>query len=299
MQATLSNIIVNLASEGFLKITGPDAKKLLQGQLTCDLETITPTHSSLAGLCNPQGRLISLFRLFMVEEAYYLQMPKNLLPITLSRLQKYAVFYKVTLQDESNLLRKLGLINPETTPPLTLPQNVNEVSYHQGITAIRLPDPLPRYELIGQINTMTTLEKNLSEWTALGDENQWKYRNICTNIPTVYAETSEKFLPHDLQLHKLDAISFEKGCYTGQEIIARMQYLGKSKNALFRAKAETKQLPAPGTAIYTETGASGAIVDCCQIDYNTLEMLIMAPESKAESLFLDTARTIALTISKG
>jgi folate-binding Fe-S cluster repair protein YgfZ len=91
-------------NQGTLKISGPDAKTLLQGQLTYDVEKITPTHSSLSAFCNPQGRVISLFTLSIIENDYYLTMPADLIPITINKLQKYAIFYKVTLTDITDTL---------------------------------------------------------------------------------------------------------------------------------------------------------------------------------------------------
>jgi folate-binding Fe-S cluster repair protein YgfZ len=96
------NTIINLRHLGHLCISGPDAKKFLQGQLTCNLDEITPTNSTLGAHCNPQGRVISLFRLFIFLDNYYLQMPREMIPIAQKALQKYAVFFKVKLSDASD-----------------------------------------------------------------------------------------------------------------------------------------------------------------------------------------------------
>jgi len=195
--------------QGLLKIAGIDAQKLLQGQLTCDITEITPTESRWGAHCNPQGRIISLFKIFRIDTDYYLQMPKSLLPIALKALQKYAVFYKTTLTDISDL-------HPELIKPT---------------------DP---------------------------------------NIPAIYPETSEKFLPHELNLHLMDAISFDKGCYTGQEIIARMHYLGKLKTHLSQIKLQLKNPPERGTLLENY----GQVVDYNQIDYNTYEIFTVTQAKK-------------------
>lgn len=259
-QTKTNHIIVNLVSQGFLQVSGQDAKKLLQGQLTCDLEKITPSQSSLAAHCNPKGRVISFFRIFMIQNDYYLQMPKNLLPIALAALQKYAVFYKVSLTDASTLLQKIGISgNPPTITP--------------DLTSIAIPGN--RYEIIGSPTTISKLWDKLTLTAQIASETNWKHLDIAAHIPTIYPETSEKFLPHELQLHLLNAISFDKGCYTGQEIIARMQYLGKLKNHLYRTEIKADSPPQPGAEIMTESGSNGHIVDCCQIDYNTFEVLLI------------------------
>jgi len=262
-----ASIIVNLTSQGFLKVSGSDAKKLLQGQLTCDLEKITPTQSSFGAHCNHKGRIISFFRLLMIDNDYYLQMPKNLLPLALAALQKYAVFYKVTLTDASTALQKIGYKHNlfDKNSPL-----------FQDITMVELSSD--RYEIIGQPTSIKKIWDSLAEFTAIATEDIWKYHDICAKIPSIYPETSEQFLPHELQLPFLNAVSFEKGCYTGQEIVARMHYLGKSKNHLYRTHIKLDSPPKLGGTFLTESGNSGHIVDYCQIDYNTFEILFIAPE---------------------
>ncbi len=192
---------VNLPSQGLLKVSGPDAEKLLQGQLTCDV-TKTPC---LGAHCNPQGRVISLFWLFTEGCDFYLKMPKTLLPIALKALQKYAVFFKVSLEINDSL-------------------------------------------------------------EASGSDEEWKLFNIVSNIPTIYPESSEKFLPHDLNLPELGGVSFDKGCYTGQEIIARMQYKAKLKNHLTHTRIQSENTPVIG---------EDNVVDFVQIDYNTYEVLMI------------------------
>lgn len=290
-----TNILIDLASNGFLIVSGVDAKKLLQGQLTCDLEKITPTKSALGALCNPQGRVISLFRLFMIGSDYYLQMPKDLLLTTSKALQKYAVFYKVTLTI-SPTLQTIGLSGSNLLTNLPfLPKNSDEVMHQDDITIIRLPGNLIRYEMIGEPSSIKKQWGNLLKLTQPAPENTWKHCNIRTGIPSIYSETSEKFLPHEIQLDKLNAISFEKGCYTGQEIIARMHYLGKLKNRLYRARVQSSHTPQYGDPIYAEQARGGYIVDYCQIDPTTLELLVITQESPSP-LFLEAEKINALEI---
>lgn len=201
---------------GLLQISGKDAKKFLQGQLTCNLDEITSTRSLRGAHCNPQGRIISLFTISLSGEDYDLQMPRELVPIALKALQKYAVFFKVSLTDVS-----------ETLQPSYLDK---EQAIRQGIAEI-------------------------------------------------YPETSGKFLPHELNLPELGAVSFNKGCYTGQEIIARMHYRGKLKNHLYYAKIQTSLPILRGNDIYLQGKSKGSIVDYCQIAYNTYELLVIADEN--------------------
>jgi hypothetical protein len=206
-------------NSGFLAVAGEEAKKFLQGQLTCNMDDVTSSESHLGAHCNPEGRVISLFRIFLHNDQYYLHMPRDLVPIAKNALQKYAVFFKVILTDASD-------------------------------TPVKTSEPL---------------------------------MDISNGIPAIYPETSEKFLPHDLNLPALGAISFNKGCYTGQEIIARMQYRGKLKNHLYQATVRTPLSVARGADIYLEGKSSGNIVDFLQIENNYYELLVIARDNDVET----------------
>ncbi len=211
---------------GLLKVSGSDAQKLLQGQLTCDVNDVTPTQPQLGAHCNPQGRIISLFYLFNDQGDYYLQMPRDMLDIALKALKKYAVFFKVELTDASN----------ESSIPGSLP---------------------------------TFLENG---------------------VAMIYPETSGMFLPHELNLPQLNGVNFKKGCFTGQEIIARMQYRGKLKNKLHTATCEKETL-VRGSDIYHEKGIAGKIVD-----YVGSTLLILTNDTK-QPLFLDEACTQPIQVN--
>jgi len=262
--------LTSLEHLGLLSVSGQDAKKFLQGQLTCNMDEITPSVAHLAAHCNPQGRIISLFRIFIHNDQYYLQMPKDLIPIAYNNLKKYAVFFKVNLTDESKNLMILG---GEGTPPDNLPND---------FIILKLAD-MNNYEIIGkpeQIKKIFTHYQN--------DINGWHAQEIAAGIPTIYAVTSEKFLPHELNLQKLNGISFNKGCYTGQEIIARMQYRGKLKNHMYRARLKTTIPPQYGNEINNSERSTGSIVDYVSIGYNIYELLIIASEAdvNAGSMYL-------------
>lgn len=219
---------------GLLQVSGIDAQKFLQGQLTCNLNEISETESRLGAHCNPQGRVLFLFRLFRFQEAYYLVMPEETLATALQSLKKYARFFKLTLAGLSHDL------------PATLQ------------------------------------EKAIDEW---------RYFDLGKGIPQVYPETSGLFLPQELRLHELQGLSFNKGCYTGQEIIARLHYKGKLKNKLYAAKLHTPARPSPGSAIYqldTASEPSGTIVDCRQLSYNLYQILVLTTENnRSHPLRLD------------
>lgn len=263
-------MLATLSDYGLLKISGGDRQKLLQGQLTCNIDSInTQQQCHLAAHCNPQGRIISLSHLFEYQDSYYMLMQRDMVPIAHDALKKYALFYKVSMFDASNEWLCVGSDNANERSSLA-------ITYYNARFIKLLPQ-----------NTSLTSALN---WR----KSNWQALNIKDGLPTIYPQTSGKFLPHEINLHKLGAISFEKGCYTGQEIIARMHYRGKLKKHMYKARITTKINPAPGDVIYA-TGQStvaecGMIVDVCA-DTNTKDCyhtLIMIDVANAlnDHLFL-------------
>lgn len=285
------NTFLDLSDLGMLCVEGPNAKQFLQGQLTCNLEDISPTQTQLGAHCNPQGRIIYFFRLFYYQDRYYLHMPAAMIPIALNALKKYAVFFKVTLSDASHLFHVLGYCGDKLPHYFSdAPNNIDEITCTTDLIILKLAD---RYQLIGQPTQIALLrEKLLLDHQEIAAVH-WLQLNFEENIPAIYPETSEKFLPHDLHLPQLNAISFEKGCYTGQEIIARMQYRGKIKNHLWHFAVNTDRPLQRGADIYDSTHIAGMLVDYYKTGYNTYQLQIMATHEN--TLFLDANKQYPLT----
>lgn len=281
--------IINLSTHGLLKVSGPDAKKLLQGQLTCELEEVTPTQHRMGAICNPQGRIISFFTIFLYRNSYYLLMPINMVSITLSSLKKFAVFFKATLEDATGSLSIMGYVDGDST----------KLSNELDATFIKIDINNNRLVIIGDNDAMQQLWNELQEQLSMSSSDYWEYLNICANIPTIYPETSGKFLPHELNLPALNAVSFTKGCYTGQEIIARMHYRGKLKAHLQQAIIFSETPILLGSDVYRKEGtsimAAGSVINICieqdihHSGYNVYRtlMLIDNDHAKNEHLFLN------------
>jgi len=251
--------IIDVSTLGLLGIHGGGAKALLQGQLTCHMDHVNDQSLTLAAHCNPKGRVISFGRLFLYENSYYFQMPLESVAIAMNALQKYAVFFKATLSDDS---QKFSRVIAKEAP----------IGFHQGLI-------LPYYAGFKEYISTHPFEGGNDSFT-------WKHLDIAANIPNIYPETTEKFLPHELNLHEIGAISFNKGCFTGQEIIARMQYRGKLKTSLHHGIVHEK--PLKGQDIYDELGKpTGMIVDFCSHE-NEYEVLFT---SQSKASFLDSTKT--------
>lgn len=217
----------HLENLGLLAIQGEKAKAFLQGQLTCDVEKITQDISTLGAQCNPKGRIISLFYLFNQDDTYYLLMPKNMVEITLAALKKYAIFYKVTLEDVSDEWTYTGFDHV---------QKLDEVA--------QLPFSAAQIQIpISQLSERVILVRKASrqEIGSPMQEARWIQKNIAEEIPVIYPATSGKLLPQELNLDAHGGVSYDKGCYTGQEIVARMHYRGKAKSGLYQAVSQMSQ----------------------------------------------------------
>lgn len=277
-----SQLLFDLSGYGVLKISGPDAGKLLQGQVTCDVLAMKPNQSSLAALCNPQGRVISLFRLLHFQAAYYLFLPRNMLPQVKAALKKYGVFYKINLSDETEKIICIGMLGSmqdgmmKAESPLTQQFAIDSA----------------RHLIIGDLAEIKIIWERLAGQLPIATSNSWRLLDIYAGVPNIYPETSMLFLPHEIGLHKLNAINFEKGCYTGQEIIARMHYRGKLKKNMYRARISSLSALLPGATIHyqqgQETKIAGSVVDSCYERYNNYVSLIMTEETAAKDNHLFT-----------
>lgn len=261
MSAAQPSTIIELNHLSLLAISGPDAEKFLQGQLTCDVREVTSQQSRLAAHCNPKGRIITSFRLLRLQDTFYLLLPQSMLEIATSNLQKYAIFSKVTISEATDTLAKIGLAGPTIDNILAsyfpaLPQTVDTMIEHNGVSLIRVDTLASRYLAIGKHEVLGSLQQNLLAQLPVSAEKTWDLLDIQAGIPSIYPETSGLLTPHQINYQLLNGVSFKKGCYTGQEVITRMQYLGKLKQHMYRAEIIATETPQPAAKI------------CCQEDGN-------------------------------
>jgi folate-binding protein YgfZ len=245
-----------LSHEGILAVRGPDAAKFLQGQLTCNLNYLDTAHSSLGARCTPKGRMQSSFRILPQGDGYLLAMDRELVQPQLADLTRFAVFSKSKLHDESNEWVRFGLQGGDgalVSLGLDLPQTADAMIGAHRLIAVRLPDG--RAELWTPATEVETVQLRLAAQLSEAPLERWLLAQIRAGIGQVVAATRELFIPQMINLQALGGVSFKKGCYTGQEIVARMQYLGKLKRRLHRlttGEASTQSnVPAPGLELYS------------------------------------------------
>lgn len=267
-------IFCNLNNLGLLACSGKNTNKFLQGQLSCDLNKVTMENTQLGVYCNPQGRVIATFRCFLYLDDYYLQMPTNNIDNCLNHLKKYAVFSKVNCRDVRSEFSIIGFYGQDA---LKFISNLNATK------VIQVPGKLPRFEVVFSNAEFIQVKANLTNVKEM-NADFWKLLDFEMGIPTIYFETQEQFLPHRINYHLIDGISFSKGCYVGQEIIARTQYRGTLKHHMYRLALQTTQAPKPGTPIFGENkgAAIGHIVDSACVDDQHCQALAVLAIEHAE-----------------
>ncbi|WP_323844771.1 folate-binding protein [Microbulbifer magnicolonia] len=302
--------LIDLSPLGAIAVNGPDSQKFLQGQLTCDLVTLPDNHSTLGAHCNPKGRMISAFSALKLSHSeFILRLPRDLAPIARDALAKYAVFFKTELQDIGDAStgdkhRWLGVQGKgaaERTAQLLgiehlMPGEVRAFDCN-GERAIAQSLNDRQVALLVPVAQAQNLWQQLSTGAEAAGYDRWQQLQIEAGIPQLHAATSELFIPQMANLHLLGGVSFKKGCYTGQEVVARMQFRGAAKRRLYRARCVSGAIPAPGLEIYADGEQSiGNLVEACRgaEGIELLAVLTIAKVAAGEELRLADGRVLEL-----
>lgn len=271
LNATLErDIICDLSHFTLIKISGDDAQTFLQGQFSNDVKLLTETISHLSSYNTPKGRILACFRLYMIGSDYYMRLPSEIAERTVKRLRMFVMRSKVVLEDLSQTRILVGLSGPDAESLISdrvskLPKDVDQVGTDNGLTVIRVPGIHPRYEISGDITAMQSVWGQLTEKAMPVGADAWALLDIHAGIPNIYSDTLEEFVPQMVNLHALNGVNFKKGCYTGQEIVARMHYLGKLKKRMFLIHVDGSTAPRPKDDLFEadseNTQSVGQIVD--------------------------------------
>lgn len=237
-----SQPLISLSHLGLLEITGPDSEKFLQGQLTCDVQALNDQRWSLGACCTAKGRMVANFVIARQGSTFWLRMPREQVPALRQHLAKYAVFFKTTLTDRSEEWSVLGQLPAAGTQPTLLKEPQTLVESAQGLT-LHWPDG--RYEF-----WLPTVAASAES----GDLSPWLLADIELGLAWVTAASREEWVPQHIEWQIQGGVSFKKGCYTGQEIVARLQYLGKSKKQLVRVQSAGPLELAPLTVLTDSAG---------------------------------------------
>lgn len=261
---------MDLSQLGLIAVSGADASDFLQGQLTNDVRELSETHTQLSSQCSPKGRMLSLCRVLRMDDDLYLQLPRERVQPVLQRLRMFVLRARATLEDASDRLITIGLAGSCATALLgghfrSLPDAENDLTREGDLLVIRMPGPAPRFQIIGPEPAMEVIWDALAAKATLTAPDFWGLLDIRAGIPSVHDATVDAFVPQMANMQLIDGVSFTKGCYSGQEVVARMQYLGKLKRRMYLAEVQTHAAPMPGHELYaahsTSEQAAGRVVD--------------------------------------
>jgi hypothetical protein len=265
---------VSLTHLALIQACGPDAAAFLQGQLSNDVRKLGPTRAQLSSCNSPKGRMLAVLHLLRHDEAtFVLELHRDLLEPVLKRLKMFVLRSKVTLSElPDHELR--GLAGPDAAQVLAdlglpAPAAALDCAWSGDICVTRRIGELPRFTLLAPRSA--DLAQRLSARTQAGTAEDWKRLEIEAGVPTVYPETQDHFVAQMCNLDTLGGISFDKGCYTGQEVIARVHYRGAVKRRMTLQWLDGTP-PAPGTKL-----ESGEVVDAvARPDGGTLALVVGA-----------------------
>lgn len=288
------HVFADLSHFGVIEVRGADARQFLQGQFTNDARLITPETAQISGYCNPKGRLLAIFRIIeRAQDHFLLLTPRTIVADTLNRLRMFVLRSAVELRDAGDDFALLGVSGEKTVAQLgqstaiAVPGEVNGVRSDARYCMIRLPDNGgPRCAVIAAPEDMTAVWGDLDVHGAPIGYAAWDYLDLEAGVPVVHAETRDAFIPQTVNLDLVGGISFKKGCYTGQEIVARLQYLGTVKRRMYRFDFDAEAPASPGTPVYDRnaatTDAAGHVVASSTAPDGRIAALVCLQTAAAE-----------------
>jgi folate-binding protein YgfZ len=277
-------VLSRLDELGRIHVDGADAVPFLQSQLTNDVATLDDATLQLNGYCTPKGRLLATFHQWRMGDAIVLQLPAEVLASVMKRLSMFVLRAKAKLVDASRQQSTFGLAGPGSAAalasagleaPADAPWSSTSSS---GIRVSRLP-PAPRVSerFLLTVTDAAALPERLG--LPLQSSGAWWWTEVNAAVPTVFAATQEKFVPQMVNLEVLGGVSFKKGCYPGQEIVARSQYLGKLKRRMQLAHAASATPPAAGADVYhsAQPDPLGTVVMSAAAPGGGVDLLVEVP----------------------
>jgi len=258
-----------LNSWDLISVTGKDRVTFLQGQLTCDVPSLKPNTHCFAAQCDPQGKVWSIFIVVALADRFLLLQPSSVTEQQLPALKKYAAFSNVEIEIETQY-SAIGIAGAQSAQHIAT------------LTDNRVIKQSPsQYLIIADNKDSASMFDDLKKQATEFDDSLWNALNIGSGVAFIEQQTTNQFIPQMLNLQALNGISFTKGCYIGQEVIARTKYRGTNKRALFILYGKASCAPQIGNNIQLQLNDNwkriGSIVASCQYDNDYVELLAILP----------------------
>jgi len=286
--ATESTVLCDLSHFGVIQFDGEDARGFLQGQLSNDVEKINATIGQITAYCNPKGRVLANGLLLLTDYGYWMQLPQELIEPTRKRLAMFVFRSKINLSNQSDNVIIMGISGPRAPEILVnefcvAPTASYEVKkIHPDLHVISLG--VNRFEIFTSVGRAQTLWQRLAQHALPAGSPCWDWLTIRSGIPTITSATQEQFVPQMINYDLVNGISFEKGCYPGQEIVARTKYLGKLTRRMFFAHIQGEVSPQPSNALFSSDMGDqpcGAVVNTAPAPEGGFDVLAVLLTSSA------------------
>lgn len=288
--ALSDDVIAPLADRGTIRVKGADADAFLQGQLSNDIRELTPTRGQLSSYSNPKGRVLAIFTSIRAGDEIWMETSRSLLADTLKRLKMFVMRSKVTLDDAGSAVISIGVAGPNAdrvmeAAGLLVPSVLCLCAEIDGIVIMRRRGPQNRYTLHGPAERLAALWPKLAAHAQPVGTEAWRLTDIQAGFPALHPETREQHVAQMMNLDKLEGISFTKGCYPGQEIVARLHYLGNLKRRMFvaRTTAGVVSRGAPVVLAGSEGQSVGDVLDHALLPDGGLALLLVLQTAQADS----------------
>jgi folate-binding protein YgfZ len=300
-------VLVRLDELGRIRVEGPDAVTFLQTQLTNDVAQLDAASFSLNGYCTPKGRLLATFHQWRDSDAVMLELPREILPPVMKRLAMFVLRSKAKLTDASAMHSTFAMLGPGAAAALrAVGLDVPELAWGSttsgGVRTSRMPGAPElgeRFLLTAASDAPSALDQ--VQATRCGSAVWW-WSEVAAAVATVFAATQEKFVPQMINFEVLGGVNFKKGCYPGQEIVARSQYLGKLKRRMQIAHAALPEPPAAGADVFhsAQSEPVGTVVMSAAAPRGGVDLLIELPVDRLESgsLHLESRDGVPLEVRK-
>ncbi|MCL7944305.1 folate-binding protein [Marinobacter sp. ATCH36] len=296
---------ITITDRVIVRIAGPGTDKFLQGQFSQQIDDVTQRHSPRAAACTPKGRAYCLTRMVRDGDDVLMEMPAELADETVAHLRKYLMLFRGTTMEVEASARIVGLMG-ETSVHGLLPDTSDKLSaagdsaiIHGGhlIRTMSTAEDVTRYELWQTGDPDESLQKVLED-IPLASLADWHASEIAAGVAALTPATKEGFVPQMLNWQHVGGVHFKKGCYTGQEVIARMHFLGQLKKSLFRFKTvQAATPPAPGEAILDGDRPVGTVINSVGFADGTAELLAVVRHDAVKlSLAPESAQNATLSL---
>ena len=270
-----------------IRFSGAEAQAFLHNQLSCDVAALTPGRSTYGSYCTPKGRVLATFLLWRAGEDFFMQLPSPLREPIQRQLSKYILRSKVKATDASSDWTLIGVAGKDAAALVQravgdVPRSVHDVINTQDAMVIRLPGD--RYEIVAASKSPDITE-SISDAAEKADPDYWDWLDIRAGIPVVLPATQEAFVPQMVNLDLIGGVSLTKGCYPGQEIVARMHFRGTLKQRMYLANIAGSDRPQPGENLYSSDfggQACGRIVNAARSPEGGHDVLAVIQIASAE-----------------